>query len=210
MEAYKDYLIILSPPTLIAEQVKKFKRASARLIGDFEGMHSKAHISLSRLMRQKPFHTEPLFRQIEKELSLLEPFTLQINGFATFLPTDYTTIYAAIRSTSVMEDWFKRLRKSLNEKKSVPHITIARQVPNEKAKKLWSKFKDLPWNDEFEVKRLTILQRETYGYDKTWRHYAHIPFKGKPEWNILPDNKALKKAGDINQISLFYNKFALY
>jgi len=46
MEAYKDYLIILSPPTLIAEQVKKFKRASARLIGDFEGMHSKAHISL--------------------------------------------------------------------------------------------------------------------------------------------------------------------
>ncbi|HTK18783.1 MAG TPA: 2'-5' RNA ligase family protein [Mucilaginibacter sp.] len=202
MEAYKDYLIILSPPTSIAEQVKKFKQASARLIGDFEGMHSKAHISLSRLMRQKPFHTESLFRQTEKELSLLEPFTLQMNGFATFLPTDYTTIYAAIKSTPVMEDWFKRLRKSLKEKKSVPHITIARQVPNEKAQKLWPKFKDRPWSDEFEVKRLTILQRETYVYDKTWHHFSNIPFKGKAEWNVLPE-KIEKKLGDVNQISLF-------
>ena len=204
MEAYKDYLIILTPPTAIAEQVKKLKQASRRLIGDFEGMHSKAHLILKRLPRQKPFITEPIFRQIEKELSLLEPFTLQINGFATFLPTDYTTIYAAIKSTPIMEDWFKRLRKTLKEKKAVPHITIARQVPNEKAKKLWPKFKDLPWNDEFEVKRLTILQRETYGkHDKSWQHFAHIPFKGKPEWNILPDKKAEKKIIDINQISLF-------
>jgi 2'-5' RNA ligase len=203
MEAYTDYLIILTPPMAIAEQVKKFKQASARLIGDFEGMHSKAHITLSRLMRQKPFHTEPLFRQVEKELSLLEPFTLQINGFATFLPTDYTTIYAAIKSTPQMEDWFKRLRQTLNEKKSVPHITIARQMPNEKAKKLWPKFKDFSWRDEFEVKRLTILQRETYGYDKSWRHFAHISFKGKPEWNVLPVKKTEQKIGDVNQISMF-------
>ena len=206
MEAYKDYLIILSPHAIIADQVKKFKQSSARLIGDFEGMYGKAHITMKRLPRQKPFGVEPLFSQLEKELSLLEPFTMQINGFATFLPTDYTTIYAAIKSTPVMEDWFKRLRKSLNEKKSVPHITIARQVPNEKAKKLWPKFKDRRWNDEFEVKRLTILQRESYGHDKKWRHFADIPFRGKREWNLLIDKKAekeKKKAVDINQMSLF-------
>jgi 2'-5' RNA ligase len=206
MEAYKDYLIILSPPANIADQVKKFKQSSARLIGDFEGMYGKAHITMKRLPRQKLFGVEPLFSQLEKELSLLEPFTMQINDFATFLPTDYTTIYAAIKSTPQMEDWFKRLRKSLNEKKLVPHITIARQVPNEKAKKLWPKFKDRSWNDEFEVKRLTILQRESYGQDKKWRHFADIPFRGKPEWNLLMDNKA-EKAGknvvDVNQMSLF-------
>src|SRR5580692_8287667 len=140
METYKDYMIILSPPMHIAEKIKKFKQSCYRLLGEFEGVYSKAHISIKRLYRQKPFFTEPLFEKLEKELSLLEPFTLQINGFATFLPTDYTTIYAAIRSTPEMEDWFKRLRKSLNEKKAVPHITIARQVPNDKAKKLWPKF----------------------------------------------------------------------
>ena len=204
MEAYKDYMILLQPTMSIGEKVKKFKQSSARLIGDFEGMHSKAHISMKRLARQKPFWTEPLFKQLEKELSLLEPFTLQLNGFATFLPTDFTTIYAAIKSTPEMEDWFKRLRKSLNEKKSVPHITIARQVPNEKAKKLWPKFKDRPWAETFEIKRLTILQRESYGYDKTWRHLMEIPFKGKPEWNILPDKKSEKiKIEDENQMSLF-------
>ncbi|MGZ3946046.1 MAG: 2'-5' RNA ligase family protein [Mucilaginibacter sp.] len=204
METYKDYIIILSPPMHIAEKVKQFKLAAQRLIGEFEGMYSKAHISLKRLHRQKPFWTEPLFEKLDKQLSLMEPFTLQINGFATFLPTDYTTIYAAIRSTPEMEDWFKRLRQCLNEKKAVPHITIARQVPNDKAKKLWPKFKDRPWDEHFEVKYLTILERETYGYDQTWQVFKQIPFRGKAEWYVLADKKKEKvKEVDENQGSLF-------
>jgi len=208
MKAYKDYMIILSPPAHIAGQIKKFKQASERLIGEFEGMHSKAHISLKRLHRQKPFWTEPLFEQMEKELSLIEPVTLQINGFAHFLPTDFTTIYAAILSTPAMEDWFKRIRSCLNEKKAVPHITIARQVPNDKAKKLWPKFKDRPWNEAFRVDKLTILQKETFGYDKTWKHFKDILFRGDPVQNAYVDRKKLKeeaklKAIDENQISLF-------
>jgi len=206
MEAYKDYMIILSPPKHIADQVKKFKQASERLIGNFEGVHSKAHISMKLLVRQKPFSTEPIIEKLEKELSLIEPFTLQVNNFATFLPTDFTTIYAAIKSTPPMEDWFKRLRKCLNEKKSVPHITIARQVPNELAKKLWPKFKDRPWNEEFEIKRLTILQKETYGLDKKWKPFTEIPFRGKPEWAELVSKRKERdkeKMVDVNQISLF-------
>lgn len=204
METYKDYMILLSPPNHIAEQVKKLKQASHRLIGEFEGMHSKAHISMKRLHRQKPFWTEPIFEKLEKELSLMEPFTLQINGFATFLPTDYTTIYASIRSAPEMEDWFKRLRQCLNEKKAVPHITIARQVPNDKAKKLWPKFKDRPWDESFEVKYLTILERETYGQDKAWQVFKQIPFKGKAEWYLFTDKKKEKvKEVDEDQMSLF-------
>jgi 2'-5' RNA ligase len=208
MEAYKDYMMILSPPPRIAEQVKKFKQASERLIGEFEGMHSKAHISLKRLHRQKTFFTEPVFDQLEKELSLIEPFTLQINGFAHFLPTDFTTIYAAILSTPAMEDWFKRVRTILNEKKAVPHLTIARQVPNDKAKKLWPKFKDRPWNEAFRIDKLTILQKETFGYDKTWKLFKDIHFRGDPVLNAYVDKKKLAeeakvKPADENQISLF-------
>jgi len=207
MTGYKDYLIILSPPANIGEQVKKFKQASARLIGDFDGMHGKAHITLKALRRQKPFWTEPLFEQLEKELSLIEPTTLQINGFATFLPTDFTTIYAAIKSTHEMEDWFKRIRKSLNEKKAVPHITIAKQIPNALAKKLWPKFKDRQWDDEFEIDRLTILHRETFGGSKRWQPFREIRFKGSADYNYLMQVKKTKesKINDVDdqQISLF-------
>lgn len=204
METYKDYMIILSPPVHIAEQVKKYKLAAQRLIGDFESLHSKAHISLKRLHRQKPYWTKPLFDKLEKELSLLEPAALQLNGFATFLPTDFTTIYAALLSTPAMEDWFKRLRQCLGEKKSVPHITIARQVPNDKARKLWPRFKDRPWNEAFEVKYLTILHRSTYEHDRTWGIFRQIPFKGKPEWNVLPEKrKEIVKPVDERQGTLF-------
>jgi len=206
MESYRDYMFILSPPAEIAAQVKKFKLASERLIGDFEGLHSKAHISLKRLHRQKPYFTEPQFEQIGKEVSLIEPFVLQLNGFAHFLPTDYTTIYAAIKSTPAMEDWFKRLRKCLEEKKAVPHITIARQVPDHQAKKLWLKFKSRHWDDEFEVNHLTILYRETFGGSKHWQHFTDMHFKGNPELNKWVDKKKEKekeKFIDLDQTSLF-------
>ncbi|WP_461452702.1 2'-5' RNA ligase family protein [Mucilaginibacter sp.] len=208
MTGYKDYLIILSPPKNIGDQVKKFKQASARLIGDFEGMHGKAHITLKALRRQKPFWTEPLFAQLEKELSLIEPMILQINNFAIFLPTNFTTIYAAIKSTTEMEDWFKRIRKSLNEKKAVPHITIARQVPNALAKKLWPKFKDRHWDDEFEIDRLTILQRETFAGSKHWEPFKEIRFRGNADYNYMMQVKKTKESKvikdvDDQQTSLF-------
>ena len=208
MSDYKDYMFLLSPPENINEQVKKFKQASERLIGEFESMHSKTHISLKNMRRQKEYWVTPIFEQLEKELSLIEPMTLQINGFMTFLPTDFTTIYAAIKSTPEMEDWFKRIRKSLNEKKAVPHITIARQVPNALAKKLWPKFKDRLWDDEFEINRLTILQRETFGSDKYWKPFKEIRFKGTYDYNYAMEVKKMKESKvikdvDDQQISLF-------
>jgi len=208
MTGYKDYMIVLSPPKSIDDQVKKFRKSSAYLIGDFDGMHGKAHITMKNLRRQKPFWTEPLFTQLEKELSLIEPVTLQINNFATFLPTDFTTIYAAIKSTPEMEDWLKRLRKSLNEKKAVPHITIVRQIPNALAKKLWPKFKDRQWDDEFEIDCLTILHRETFGGSKHWELFREIRFRGNADYNYLmqvkkaKENNPLKNIDD-QQISLF-------
>jgi len=144
--------------------------------------------------------------QLEKELSLIEPFVLQLNGFAHFLPTDYTTIYAAIKSTPEMEDWFKRLRKCLEEKKAVPHITIARQVPNHQAQKLWPKFKNRPWDDEFEADRLTILYRETFGGSKHWQPFREIRFKGNPVLNQWVDKKKEAKPDKfivLDQTSLF-------
>jgi 2'-5' RNA ligase len=208
MESYKDYMFILSPPWHIGQQIKKFKQSGARLIGDFDGMHSKAYITLKSLRRQKPFFTEPLLIKLEKELSLMEPTTLQIDGFATFLSTDFTTIYAVIKSTPAMEDWFKRLRKCLTETKTVPHITIARQVPDNKAKMLWPKFKDRLWSEQFTVSRLTVLYRETFGHSKTWEVFREISFKGDPELNKYVDKKKEKEKAGIkpvneNQISLF-------
>jgi len=206
MESYKDYMVLLSPSESIKAKVKALKQETEELIGTFESRHSQAHISLKNLRRQKPYFTEPLFNQMEKELSLIEPFTLQLNGFATFLPTDFTTIYAAIRSTAEMEDWFKRLRTILKEKKAVPHITIARQVPNDKAKKLWPRFKDRRWYETFEVKSLVILQRETFDYDKGWKPFKEILFGGNAELNKWVDKKKEKEAEkfiDLNQTSLF-------
>jgi hypothetical protein len=50
------------------------------------------------------------------------------------------------------------------------------------------------------------LHKETFGHDKTWKPFREIPFRGKPEWSLLPGKKKEKTnepLGDVNQISLF-------
>ena len=91
----------------------------------------------------------------------------------------------------------------------MPHITIARQIPNVLAKKLWPKFKDRPWDDDFEIDRLTILQRETFGGDKHWKPFKEIRFRGTADYNYYlmevkktKESKVIKDIDD-RQISLF-------
>ena len=44
----------------------------------------------------------------------------------------------------------------------------------------------------------------TYEHDRSWEILRQIPFKGKPEWNVLPEKRKEKiKEVDERQISLF-------
>jgi len=52
MESYKDYMVLLSPSECIKAKVKALKQETEKLIGDFESLHSQAHISLKNLRRK--------------------------------------------------------------------------------------------------------------------------------------------------------------
>ena len=124
MKGYMDYMMVLSPSENVKEIVKSHKLESVKIIGNYESMHSIAHISIANLVRQKNFITEPQISLLEKKLKALPPISLTIDGFDHFSHgSDFKTIYARIRSTPGTAKWFKELKKPLYMKQYlVPHI----------------------------------------------------------------------------------------
>jgi 2'-5' RNA ligase len=205
MKNYADFMILLSPPDSVKAQVKQHKLDAAGMIGDYESIHSIAHISIKKMPRQKSFLTEPVLLALNPKLGTVPPVTLAIDGFDYFNHGEaYKTIYAKIRNTPGTTLWFKQLKRHLNIKDfMVPHITIARNIPVAHFNTLWPHFKAVKWAETFTVKELTVLQRETFAPFAQWQPFTTLPFNGKADYVPVPPKPSLLKPVNSQQISLF-------
>ena len=171
MQTYTDYLMLIAPPTTVRHGIDRYKRASARVIGDFPGMRSPAHISINHQHRCKPFISHHAIEQMGEKLGHLPPFELQISNFKYFNHGQTgLTIYACIVVNDHTARWFKLLRESMRviQKNFVPHITVVKNIPDEKFKQLWPKFESSRYQNSFTADRLTVLERETYNQQSKW------------------------------------------
>ncbi|CAN5524603.1 hypothetical protein BH09BAC6_BH09BAC6_28900 [soil metagenome] len=208
MTHYNDYLAILSPSENVKSKVKSLKALSAKVIGKYESVYSKAHISFQPWARKSPFWIEPLLVKLQRELTLLPPVELEIKGFNYFQSGDNFTIYAELESTPLTKEWFKKLTRCVGAKSSVPHITITRTIPHDAFKKLWPKFKKMEWRERFQVTGLTILKREMICHSRNWEQFTEIPFnKSYDMESIMPvknqDEGMINKAANTQQLTLF-------
>ncbi len=210
MKSYVDYMMVLSPPENVNGIIKKHKLDAAHIIGSYESMHSKAHISIKNLVRQKPFMAEPEILSLKKHFKQVPPVLLTINSFDFFKHgEEYRTIYAKITSTPAIAEWFKILKRHLHIKNYlVPHITVARNIDKPAFDKLWPGFKEAKWAESFWIKELTVLQRETFDSFGRWEVFAEIPFEGAvPTTDKFANPPSLigirEKPNKSMQISLF-------
>lgn len=179
MESYQDYLMIIALPDSVIKQISKYKRASANVIGQFKGMHSTAHISITKQQRCKPFMAQPFILQMERRLMSLQPAQLRISNFSFFKhgETGYT-IYAAVNVAAPNHNWFKLLRREMGIKvvNFEPHITVVKNIPPSAFKKLWPYFEKCTYNEVFIAGSLTIFSRNTFGEQKEWRPFKELHF----------------------------------
>lgn len=180
MTGYADYLFLLSPPQTVIDEIARYKKASAKHIGDFQSMHSPAHISLAHIERQKPYFAENTLSRTEQKLAIMPPVLLHIDGFKFFEHLhDKKTIYAAILDTPAVDNWFDLMKKNLGIKKVfVPHITVCRNITDEQFNTLWPHFRHKKWTEPFWANQLAITRRETFEPYAKWQTVKTIAFKG--------------------------------
>jgi len=205
MNIYENYLMLLSPPKTVKHEIARYKKASARLIGNFKSMDSPAHISIQHLERQKPFMADKNLELMEQAINTLPPVLLHMDSFAHFTHLhNRMTIYATIRTTPASDEWFNSLKKKLRVKKNiVPHITVVRDIPEKDFNTLWPHFKHKKLVEPFWIKQFTILKRDTLDAFAKWEKFKVFDFKNQTGPGHTRDELELLKAGDPDQINLF-------
>lgn len=182
MQNYTDYLMLIAPPKPLIYDIDRYKRASARTIGDFNGMHSPAHISINTQHRCKPFIARHGITQMGEKLGHLAPLELQVSNFKYFNHGQSgMTIYACVVVNDHTARWFKALRNSMRiiHKNFVPHITVVKNIPAEKFAKLWPKFESCRYQSTFLADKLMVLERETYNQQSKWQVFKEYRFGDK-------------------------------
>jgi 2'-5' RNA ligase len=174
--------MVISPPENVVKEISRFKRASVNLIGHFEGMHSRAHITITHQTRCKPFMVQPAILKMGIRLNTINPVDLKITGFNFFYHGQTArTIYAEVGMTSHAENWFKLLQREMGikVKNFVPHITIAKNIPVTAFNKLWPNFENREFAETFKADSLTILHRETFVEYCEWKVYKELFFANR-------------------------------
>jgi len=181
MTAYADYLIIISLPTDLVKEIGRYKRASVNTIGHFEGMNSRAYITISHQLRCKPFLAQPAIVRMGQRLSTMPPLEIYVDGFS-YLDNGFTrTIYAGFSFNTRCKNWFKLLfmQIGIKVKDFTPNIPVVRNIPVTAFNKLWPNFEGRSFKHSFTISNLTILHRDTFAEHSEWRVYKELHFGNK-------------------------------
>lgn len=176
---YSDYMLLISPPDEVKELVRKYKLSCAKVIGDFDGMHSIAHISVTRQHRQMPVTMGQKLDCYQRLTTRLKPIELRTAGFSYFSHgRSGFTIYAKIDVNTEVNKWFAHLKRIFGDKQTItPHITIAKNIPPHAFKALWPYFVNREFKHAFIPERLMVLSRPTFNMgDAHWDYFKELNF----------------------------------
>ena len=178
---------MLSVPERIENHIRLYKKSCEKHIGKFKGLYSQAHISFALLRDEsdKPlqlsFGMKNYFDAISGVFNDIEPRKLYIKDFAWFSHGPrFRSIYAAVITDNHTKDWFSRIDRKLNlNRQTVPHITIAKNIPVEHFDILWPHFSKLSYEEAFYSEELNIFQKDATSPNAVYRPYKRIAFGDK-------------------------------
>jgi 2'-5' RNA ligase len=160
--------------------VSHYKSKVAEIIGDYDGMNSKAHITVQNIAKKNPLEVEVALQTIKKKMSELPCISIGVNGFNYFQHGETMTIYAAIKGTYQIDNWFHALKKCFGKcTLTVPHITVARSLSIDKFLKLWPKFRQLTYQDTFSADKVLVFEKNTIEDGKGYALIDIIYFKNE-------------------------------
>ena len=179
----KQFLNLIPLPDEADKNIKRFKRACAKHIGDFPGINSRAHISFDRLVfdtdvSYKAVDYNTFYDVVESILSNVPTINIRITGFSFFNHgAHHRTIYAAIAPDPITMRWFDFVKKVFLRKGPItPHITIARNISLEAFNILWPHFQNIKYTDTFDVESITILTKYA-GSKGPYQVYKTMPLR---------------------------------
>lgn len=178
----KDYLFVIPPSNAVLLQVEHYKGEVAKIIGQYPGMHTKAHLTVNYLPNKNPHQVTLALETIKRNAVKLPPVNIGINGFSFFehIKNNTLTIYIAVKGTYQTDNWLDALKKCFpTTYLKIPHITITKGMSANNFYKLWPQFKQLTYQDTFVADKVLVFERNAIPDNKGYRKIDVIHFNNE-------------------------------
>ena len=182
LKDYFEYLLIISPPEFIKNDVAGFKNFLAHFIKYFDARHSIAHLTIAAFLLPKS-KEKALRQSLHEAVAEEQCVNFTITGFNRF--TRNGTLYLDIEE----KDCFAQISKNIKKKSLLgylpgnfmhftyyPHVTIGKNLKNNLVLAC-SLFKDISYNHTFTAQSVILLRKE--GKER-FQFIEEFPFLSRP------------------------------
>ncbi|MDR6967721.1 2'-5' RNA ligase [Flavobacterium arsenatis] len=153
----KDYLVVISAPIEIHNEIKKINDKLHKIIASKEKGRFKAHITLFNSAWEQDNH---LLERLKKVISDANSFPVLINGVDIFSNgTKKKTVYLKIENPKPIQKLYEAFRTELKIKKEfTPHLTIEKNLPIADFEKIQNDLSSFNHQCEWVCDRITVLK----------------------------------------------------
>lgn len=167
MLSYNRYFIALVPPEPILSQTQLLKEHFKEVYNSKASLHSPPHITLHMPFRWKAKKENLLIDKLSTFAASIQPFNLELRNFAAFPPR---VIYVDVVKGDTLLTLQKNLERFCKQEFQLfnanrldqayhPHLTLAfRDLKKEKFEEAWEKFKQKPFNANWQVQTIALLK----------------------------------------------------
>lgn len=177
-----QYFIAIVPPSPHFEEAQKLKVYFKDNYQSKASLNSPPHITLHMPFRWKEKKEDELIRQLAIFAGRRHSFKISLKNFSCFSPK---VIFIDVETNSMLNQLQKELHRfckiELNlfnadykEQPFYPHLTLAfRDLKKPNFGKAWDEFKDMQFQAEFSVEKITLLKHT----GKLWQPYKDFQLK---------------------------------
>lgn len=177
-----EYLVVVSPSEAISNNVSFFKRLYHERFGQAQYIQSKAHVSLCHFNLLES-RESVLKREFDLYLKQIKGFDMGVWGFHGFqknglvyLKTEKEKIISVQRLLTIVLRQRFHIPKKFAQVLREPHITIARSDSASQYSCSWNYFKDITYEHQFMVDKITVLRRNVARNQKSqYEHAFEVP-----------------------------------
>ncbi|WP_207429583.1 2'-5' RNA ligase family protein [Pedobacter sp. SYSU D00535] len=185
---YYEYLAIIQPNRKVRDDVMDMKIRCKRQYWWDAAVSSKPHFTVFNII-QPAFNESRLTACLQRNVSNISPFQIELSGFDCFHKTT-CTLYVRLKDENPFSEMTRYIQKScspvLKHVKGNPHrfiktghLTVAKGIPKAEFKGPWESWKDLEYQSTTNADRLLLLRRSFRITKERFEIMSDLPFLRK-------------------------------
>lgn len=178
-ERRASYLLLIEPEKKVSFRIEKLRDTIHSEVNMVANPFFSPHITVLDFLQYESYESR-IVPLLKKFISQINPFTLRLNDFGSFVHTFYIQVKPAPRELTRITGRKNELRTIARTSVNTPgtyHLTVFKDLSEEMGKAMWDKWKERRFEDLFQVREFVFLRKR-----ENQRHYqevARFPLLGK-------------------------------